>query len=164
MTTITAEHVRELFHYDPDTGVITRIVSRSGAKAGSVAGALHQSGYINIKIYRRTYKAHRIAWLYMYGEWPQQQLDHINGNRADNRICNLRSATANENSRNRKTHRNNTSGYKGVTWYARARKWQASICVNGKKKCIGYFKCPQAAHEAYCSASVMLHGEFGRTS
>ena len=91
-------------------------------------------------------------------------VDHINGNGLDNRHCNLRWATHAQNLQNRKIHKNNTSGFKGVYWRAREKKWIARIRANGKTRDLGYFSTPQAAHEAYCRASAEFHGEFGRVA
>ena len=83
--------------------------------------------------------AHRLAWLFHYGEWPENHIDHINGDRSDNRICNLREATVKQNGENRKLHKNNTSGYRNVRWKKERNKWEVSIRHNRKLHSIGLF-------------------------
>jgi hypothetical protein len=155
------ERLRELVHYDPTTGVFTRKVLCGGRVEGSIAGTLHCDGYLKFSVDNRLYLAHRLAWLFVYGEWPPNQIDHINGNRADNRIVNLRLATPAENSRNRRRHQNNISGFKGVI--RQRAKWHAQIMVNGRWHRLGGFSTPEEAHAAYCEAAPKFHGEFART-
>ena len=120
------------------------------------------NGYKQGKMLHRQYYAHRIIWALNYGEWPPDQVDHINGKRTDNRIENLRLAVNAENARNRGSQLNNTSGYKGVSFYKSRGNWEANIQVNGKNKRIGYFNTAEDAHEAYCMAAERLHLEFAR--
>ena len=105
-------------------------------------------------------KAHRLAWFFVYGEWPQKQIDHINGNKSDNRISNLRLATASQNLSNKGITKSNTSGYKGVSFNRTKKKWMASIKVNKKSINLGYFLTPEEASEAYKAAAIKHHGEF----
>jgi len=135
---ITAEEVRELLTYDPTTGVFVWRESRGSAKVGDVAGR-KAAGYQQIKIARRLYGSHRLAWLWVKGVWPEQELDHINGVKDDNRMVNLRAVTHGENQKNRKQNVNNTSGVTGVSWVSGRRKWQACIKVNGRSKTLGLF-------------------------
>ena len=100
MADLTPERLRELLHYDPETGVFTWRQARSGVVVGQVAGRRSTQGYWTIPIYRKIYKAHRLAWLYVYGEWPVKFLDHVNRVRDDNRIANLREVTNKENCNN----------------------------------------------------------------
>lgn len=162
---LTATRLRELLSYDPETGDFTRLVGRSGprSRAGDVAGCENGQGYIRIYVDGIGYKAHRLAWLYVYGEMPPE-LDHINGNRSDNRIANLRSVTRAQNKMNCRTYKNCTSGLKGATFNKRAQKWKAQIQRDGKKVGLGYFETAEAAHEAYAVAANALHGEFARLS
>jgi hypothetical protein len=108
--------------------------------------------------------AHRLAYLYMTGEWPPAGIDHRDTNRSNNRWNNLRAATQLQNSTNSSIRIDNTSGYKGVYWHIGARKWRAQIVSKGKIHLLGYFSTPQAAHRAYCEAAIRLHGEFARFS
>ena len=131
---LTQERLKHLLDYDPETGVFTRRVRTSNRiMVGQIAGTVHSKGYLCIDIDGRKYFAHRLAWLYVHGRWPKQQIDHINGNRSDNRLCNLREASHAENQHNRRRkNKNNTSGVPGVFWNTNRRKWEARICVDGK--------------------------------
>ena len=124
---ITQKELKELLHYDPGTGVFVwkNIITANQKKNGDVAGGYDDKGYIKIRINYKHYLAHRLAWLYVYGEWPSKHLDHINRNPSDNRISNLREATHLENNKNASKRKDNTSGYKGVNWHARNKKWIA---------------------------------------
>lgn len=152
---LTAEEVRRLFNYDPDTGIFTRRINRYKYRAGEVAG-YKCHGYIRIKIIKPTYSAHRLAWLYVYGVWPEGEIDHINGITNDNRIVNLRSVSHSQNSENlRRARSDNKSGLLGVSWSHKS--WIAQIQVNGKKKYLGRHKTKEEAHEAYLIAKRLLH-------
>lgn len=151
---LTVGILRQLLDYDPATGVFTWKVTRPRATAGSVAGSISEKGYRIIGLCGRLYKAHRLAWLYMRGEWPVDQIDHINGIKDDNRIANLRDVTNRVNAQNLKGPRSdNTSGFLGVRSQKtpKARKWTAKIVVDGRHVHLGYFPTPVAAHEAYLS-------------
>jgi len=155
---LTAERLRELLHYDPETGLFTRRVNRQGrwGKAGSVAGHINPRGYRVIWI-GCNWMAHRLAWLYVHGAWPEGQLDHINQDKTDNRIENLRLVTHAENMQNRPHQRNNVSGFKGVAPCKKTGRWQALICSNNKQIYLGLFATPELAHAAYCDAAARLH-------
>lgn len=114
--------------------------------------------YVKIRIDHVLYSAHRLAWLYVYGEWPLDQIDHINNDKTDNRICNLRLATQSENIVNRRAQSNNSSGRKGVT--RSGKRWSASIRSNGHRYHLGTFDTVDDAHAAYSEAACRLHGEF----
>lgn len=158
------ELVRELFDYDQETGVLIWRAFRLGnAKAGDVAGSLHRTGYIFVKVCGSQYKAHRLAWIHVTGIDPlDSQIDHIDGNKTNNRFANLREATSSQNRCNSKRQINNQSGYKGVVWAKDQRKWRAQIYINKRKVFLGYFDIPELAHMAYCKAAAELHGEFAR--
>jgi hypothetical protein len=162
-TDITASELRDLLFYDCETGVFTWNKARGPLKVGKLAGSRDAYGYWTIGIKGSYYKAHRLAWLYHYGEWPEKDLDHINGIPDDNRICNLRKASRSENCRNQSKRVNNTSGYKGVSWCKRDKKWSVQISNNGKRIRLGYFDSVIDAAEAYENAARELHGEFART-
>ncbi len=159
----TAERLRELLHYNPETGVFTWVVKRRGVRVGAMAGTVSSTnGYRIIRLDYRAYQAHRLAWLWMVGGWPKGQIDHLNCNKVDNRWCNLREATPTQNTRNRPVRRDNRIGFKGV---ARANhRWQARIWVNGKRFHIGCFDSPEDAHNAYAAAAKEYFGEFARVN
>ena len=157
---ITQFELKTVLDYNQDTGVFTWKVNKSKrTKAGDVAG-WKDNGYVNISINGKSYKAHRLAWLYIYGQFPENLIDHINSNRSDNRICNLRKATYLENSQNYKTPKTNTSGIKNVSWYKNLKKWVVTIGVNGKKKTIGYFEDLEFAELVAIEAREKYHKEF----
>lgn len=156
--------LRQSLSYDPDTGVFTRLFNLPGkTRAGDVAGTIKQpSGYICIRLQGRNYYAHRLAWFYVHGCWPANKIDHINGVRTDNRLCNLREATDHENSRNSATPVTNTSGRKGVSWSKQKGKWRAVISEDGKHKSLGEFADFAAACIAREEAEARIYGEFRR--
>ncbi len=157
-TDLTAQQLRELLDYDPETGIFTWRVRRGGlASAGSIAGSLCTDGYLQIKINGRPYNAHRLAWVYAYNTWPADQLDHINGIRDDNRLANLREATNSQNQQNQSIRRDNKSGHPGVYWDKRARKWRAQIMVDGKRVNLGSFDDHAAAIVARASGKARHH-------
>jgi len=155
---LTQARLKELLHYDPETGVFTWRVGRVGCRAGSIAGSLNGCGYRQIGIDRRMHLLHRIAFLYVTGGFPQEELDHINGVRDDNRWVNLREATGSENRHNLggpPSH--NTSGFLGVYWCKRRQKWVAEIKLRGRKRHLGYFDTAEEAHATYLKAKDELH-------
>jgi len=113
-----------------------------------------------IGINKRLYRAHRLAWFHTYGAWPAGDLDHVNGNRADNRLTNLREASRSENCWNSRKSKNNTSGFKGVFWSVARGKWYAQILVDYRTHNLGYFPTAEAAATAYAEAAARLHGKF----
>lgn len=160
------ELVRELLDYDQETGVLTWRAPRGrSVKPGDVAGCLDVEGYLRVQINKALYKAHRVAWLHATGNDPlDSQIDHIDGNRANNRFANLRKATNAQNQCNRKPRTEGLSGYKGVTWKKDRGRWQARITVDSKVYYLGYFDTPELAHMAYAKAAAELHGEFARAA
>lgn len=154
-TELTAEYYRSVLHYDPATGIFTwKVRTSNSVKVGDVAGSQDGHGYLQIKLQNRKYTAHRLAWLHVYGVWPKDQIDHINRNRSDNRISNLREATNKQNLQNAGKYSNNTSGHTGVSWYKREFKWQAHIKHNCKKIHLGYFTNLEAATAARKAAEL----------
>lgn len=162
-TPLTTERLRALLGYDPETGVFVWKVTRSfKAVAGAVAGSEYKAtGYLRIQIDGTSHLAHRLAWLYRYGEWPGMSIDHINGLKADNRIENLREATVGQNGQNRyAAQKNNQSGALGVYQDNSSGGWRAIIAKDGLIYKLGYFDTKKAAHDAYLAAKRELH-EFG---
>ncbi len=136
----TAEYLRSVLHYDQETGIFTRKVRTSrSVKVGDVAGCQNVLGYQQITVQSRLYLAHRLAWLHTHGVWPKDQIDHINRNRSDNRIANLRDVSTKQNMQNAGKYSSNTSGHPGVSWDKRYSKWRAYIAHNYKLIHLGYF-------------------------
>lgn len=147
----THEYLKSVVDYDKETGIFTRKVRTSvRIKVGQVCGFVNKCGYVKIKIMAKTFAAHRLAWFWMYGEWPGPEIDHINGVRSDNRIANLSSGTKSKNQQNRHNH-------KGYTYHKRHGKWDARISVNGKMIFIGRYDSEEDARSAYLSAKDKIH-------
>lgn len=159
-TVLTAARVRQILEYDPKTGAF-RWKPRPGQRFK--VSLLDQTpgravkGHWEIRLGDRTYQAHRLAWLMMTGEWPPEQVDHINRDGLDNRWENLRLASHSENQRNGRPR-----PLKGASWHKASQKWRAVITVNDKQIALGYFETAEEAHEAYREASAKYHGVFGR--
>lgn len=163
-STLTQERLKELLHYNPDTGLFTWLISTSNrVKAGTIAGCQHGNGYTKISVDGSRYFTHRLAWFYMTGEFPIQ-VDHEDGVRNNNRIKNLRAATNAINSKNHRTGVNNTSGVMGVSWCKRKSKWTVRIQANGKYLNIGYFPNIEDAIAARKTAEIEYgyHENHGR--
>lgn len=158
---LNVDRLREALHYDPLTGIFTRIkTSQPSRWCGKPAGSYNKVGYCYINILGGLHLAHRLAWLYMHGEWPNGSVDHINGNPSDNRICNLRVASHAENMQNlSRAKRGSASGVLGVHKKSRnaVKPWSASITINRKKIHIGCFDTVEKAHAAYVQAKRKLH-------
>jgi hypothetical protein len=148
---LTRARLRELLHYDPETGQFRR---RRPLRPGYVANL--------ISIDRHIYPAHQLAWLYMTGRWGRPVIDHRDGDPANNRWANLRRATRSQNAANRRRARNNTSGFKGVS-RCESGKWRAIVSKDGRTKRLGRYSTPQAAHAAYVAAARRLFGKFARS-
>lgn len=157
---LTAARVRSVLDYDQETGLFTwKYPINNRIKVGDIAGYIAQ-GYWRISVDGCTYLGHRLAWLYMTGEWPQHQIDHIDMKRSNNAWLNLREATHAQNHFNIGITASNRTGFKGVSWFKKTRKWRARITIGGKNKTIGYFETKEQAHDAYCNAASEHHGEF----
>lgn len=155
----THERVLEALAYDPETGVFTRRTPAGRLRVGDVAGTTRVDGYRAIKIDGCLIGSHVLAWLWMTGEWPTYEVDHIDGNPLNNAFANLRDEPHNVNMRNiMAPQKNSSSGFRGVSWAKRERKWRADIKVNGKKKYLGYFDTPEEASAAYLRAKAEHHG------
>jgi hypothetical protein len=161
---ITQAELKQYLSYEPMTGVFVWRPSGNMRRRmwNKVAGSLHYRGYIHIELNGHHYAAHRLAWLYMTGEWPPNHIDHINMSKSDNRWSNLRAATKSQNHANRAIFQNNRSGFKWVRFEPRNGQWQARITLNYRQKHLGYFADPETAHKAYCRAAEKTFGEFGR--
>lgn len=160
-TMLKFEHVNELLEYEPETGVLRWIKSPNKRVAiGSKAGSISSFGYIKLKIDKKEYFAHRIAWLLYYKEWPSGQIDHIDNNRKNNAISNLRDCTASQNQRNQKRRKSNSTGIKGVYWDANLNKWKVQVRGDGRIQYGGHYKSIQAAELAAIELRNRLHGEY----
>jgi HNH endonuclease len=159
---ITHARLLEILDYDSETGEFRwrERVNRS-VKAGAVAGLVDNDGYRMITIKGRAYRAHQLAWFYMMGKWCRDVIDHRDGDPSNNRWDNLRRATVSQNNANRRIHRNNKCGYKGVVENQWGRFW-ATIHKDGRRLHLGTFATAQEAHAAYVEAAHRLFGEFAR--
>lgn len=163
---ITQERLHSLLDYETETGLFRWRVRRNKIQPGEIAGGRHPNKswrtgcHISVGVDGKSYMAHRLAWFYVHGNWPQNEIDHINGDGSDNRIANLRLATRSQNAMNTRCYRTNKSGFKGVQL---VHYWKASIFLNGREKYLGSFKTAEAAHDAYADAARKFFGEFART-
>lgn len=147
------EDLKSVLHYDPITGLFRwRFAKAYNTKPWSVAGGITTTtkGYMQIVVNRKAHMAHRLAWLYVHGEWPMQQIDHINGCKTDNKIDNLRDVSQSENMLNQSKPRNGK--LLGVSWIKTRKKWSARLQINKKINLLGYFDDANSAHQAYLAA------------
>lgn len=155
---ITQKELKELLHYDPDTGDFTWMVKPcSRILVGYIAGTTNKYGYVRIGINKKIYPAHWLAWLYMTGEWPEYQIDHEDHVRDNNRWLNLRKATHIENCKNRSLDKRNISGVAGVIWDKSRGLWSAELGSNSKKIFLGRYG---DIFEAYC-ARLSANNKYG---
>ncbi|MGJ5032423.1 HNH endonuclease [Bradyrhizobium sp. HKCCYLS2038] len=161
---MTADRVREMLHYDRSTGTFRWRASRRGLNAGDIAGRTSGAGYWQICIDKMYFYAHRLAWLYVTGEWPRSEIDHHDLNKRNNAFDNLRVAEHVQNQGNRAANRENRTGFKGVRWHKGVGKWQARISVDSKSQHLGYFEQKSDAAEAYRIAAEKKFGQFARMS
>jgi hypothetical protein len=152
MNNFDFNNLRQSFTYDCESGVLTR------TRTNKAANSMDVHGYVVVFFNGKIYKAHRLIWAIVHGELPKGHIDHINGNRSDNRIQNLRVVTQQQNSHNQQNiNKRNKSGFRGVCWNRKSSKWQASISVNSKTIYIGVFSTPENAHLAYLNAKKVYH-------
>lgn len=156
-TKLSHEELLRNFSYDPETGIFTRLVSAGCVKAGSVASYYNGRGYNTMYINNISYSAHRLAWFYVYGRWPNGQIDHIDGNPGNNRLRNLRECEPHENQQNRKINKNNKTKYTGVYYADWASKYRAMIRHKGTKYHIGLYDTAFEAYIAYLQKKAELH-------
>lgn len=161
---LSQDRLLELLSYDPELGSFVWLVSMKGRRAGTPAKASRPDGYVRIRVDKKLYYAHRLAWLYMTGEWPKHEIDHINGDPGDNRWCNLREATSTQNHANSRCPDHNSSGYKGVTFDRIKGRWRAYITVDGRHIFLGFFDTAKSAHDAYFQAAQRYFGVFARSA
>lgn len=154
---LTQEELKRWVSYDPETGMFSRLIFKGNCRPGDKIGGINHDGYVVIRVAGNKHMAHRLAWLYMYGKWPDKEIDHANRNRADNRILNLREATRSENNQN-SSPGTGSSGYMGA--YPHGKKWKAKICVLGHQIYLGSFDDPETAHQAYMEAKKKYHPMF----
>ncbi|MRT14968.1 HNH endonuclease [Enterobacteriaceae bacterium RIT711] len=133
------KHVKTHLGYEPETGLFRWLMDRKRVKAGEIAGTKDKDGYVIIAYNGKLHKAHRLAWFFVHGKLPEQTIDHENRIRSDNRISNLRLATQLQQMHNINMHKNNKSGFNGVFWSKRSKKWQAQICIKGERYHVGLF-------------------------
>ena len=152
---------QRLFRYDPKTGKLYWRVSVSRLRAGTEAGTIDRHGYRMILVQGRKYAGHRVIWLLTHGAWPPEQIDHQNGDRADNRLVNLRLATHSQNQHNARCRVDNVCGVKGVRW--RKGKYEAAIAIHNRVIYLGRHTTVEGAHKAYCAAATKYHKEFANS-
>ena len=159
MKTLTQERLKELLHYDPETGIFKWLVRvpRSHIVVGDVAGSICARGYHSIMIYGKQYRSSRLAWLYMTGTFPVNSIDHRNRCKTDDRFANLREATSSANAQNANISARNKTGFSGVSWNKNCNKWQAYIMSAGKHRYLGVFNDISVAGAAYADAKKRLH-------
>ena len=148
--------------YNPRTGLLRRKINVGKGLIGSVAGTLSPDGYVRVGVMYKMYLAHRLIWYMQTGAWPKHEVDHRNGNRADNRWRNLREATREQNIANSPARTTNKIGIKGVRWHVAGGAWQARMFLNGKDMHLGLFDTPEQAGAAYVKAAKKHFGEFAR--
>jgi hypothetical protein len=156
------EYLQKYVEYSPLDGALRWKAKpwRSSIVVGKVTGSSDRDGYRRTMINKKIYRNARLVWFMHYGKWPENLIDHVNGVRDDDRIENLRDATSQENSQNRRIKKNHATGYKGVSFHKRDKRFQATLEVNKKVKFLGYFDSAKEAHQAYCVASKNVFGEF----
>ena len=156
MSNLDSTRLREVLDYCPQTGVFTWRLNRQNVKAGNVAGTITPRGYCRISVLGRGYAAHRLAWLWVHGVWPSGQIDHINGQRADNRLPNLRDVSAATDSQNQR-HPQGDNPFLGVSLVRNKNRWIARMRLDGEQRYIGCYATPEEARAAYLAAKRVHH-------
>lgn len=160
-SSITQDELKEWLRYDPVTGVFTRLKGgRWNRDAGTQAGTRSKNWYVKIYLLGTFYHAHRLAWFYMTGNWPEGEIDHINREKSDNRWANLREATASQNLLNKLAQTNSGTGIRGVHYYKSRNQWVPYINENGKLRRLGYYATLEEAQRVREEAAMRLHGAF----
>ena len=160
---VRIDHARlkELLDYNPQTGSFTWKVHRHRTQPGDVAGSTSKiTGYVTIRVCGYLYQAHRLAWFYVHGKWPDAEVDHVNRIRTDNRIGNLRDASSTQNSCNSSMRSDNTSGAKGVFWSKKSKKWHARVGFKSRHYNLGFYKSLDEAKAVVAEARKRIHREF----
>jgi hypothetical protein len=157
MAELTQATLKESLRYEPKTGVFYSLVS------GKLSGYVDIQGYVIIQINYNKYKAHRLVFLWENGEFPPKMVDHIDGNRANNKLSNLRYCDNQQNQRNRKRSSDNTSGHKGVSWDNSKGRWRVTIRLDNSRKHLGYYKDLEQAAKVACKAQAKHFKEFNYT-
>ncbi|WP_370956637.1 HNH endonuclease [Enterobacter hormaechei] len=157
---LNQEYLRSILTYDPESGHFKWNFNKGARNKSPYAGTLTSYGYIKILIDQKQYFAHRLAWLYVHGHWPEGFIDHINGDKADNRLINLREAKREENCRNVSLKSTNTSGYVGIFLDKRNGTWRAQITVSRKQIVLGYFHSKIEAVRAFNAGASLHHGDY----
>jgi len=160
---ITVEQLKDKLNYNPETGVFTWKNHLYPKRNGAVAGTVNTDGYVVIRLFGILHYAHRLAWLFVHGELPENEIDHRNRVRSDNRFKNLRSADSSQNKFNMKMRRDNSVGFKGVCYFPDRRKFIARIKYRGNVIHLGYFPTAEQASAAYEAAADKYHGQFRRS-
>lgn len=161
----TLERLKEVLSYDSQTGLFVWLKQLGWkGKVGNQAGTRHCRGYVHIMIDQKLYLAHRLAWFYVTGQWPTDQIDHLDCDRSNNRFANLREATNSQNNQNSRKRDGCASKLKGVSWHVSNRMWESRIKRDGLTTRLGLFKTEDEAHSAYCKAANEMFGIYARAA